>query len=69
VACYIISIQNIPGFIYTNDQKTKREIKETVSFTTPPSQENKTKNKQKTQTLRVALTKEVKDLYNKPLKH
>ena len=34
VARYKINTQKCLAFLYTNDEKTEREIKETISFTT-----------------------------------
>ena len=34
VAGYKINIQKSLAFLYTNNEKTEREIKETISFTT-----------------------------------
>ena len=54
VAVYKINIQKSLAFLYTNNEKTEREIKETISFTTVMK---------KIKYLGVNLPKEIKDLY------
>ena len=54
VAGYEINTQKSLAFLYTNNEKTEREIKETIPFTTA------TKRRKY---LGVYLTKEMKDLY------
>ena len=54
VAGYKINIQKSLAFLYTNNEKTEREIKEIISFTTVMK---------KIKYLGVNLPKEIKDLY------
>ena len=54
VAGYKINTQKSLAFLYTNNEKTEREIKETISFTTVMK---------KIKYLGVNLPKEIKDLY------
>ena len=54
VAGYKINAQKSLAFLYTNDEKSEREIKETLPFTTA------TKRKKH---LGINLRKETKDLY------
>ena len=54
VAGYKINIQKSLAFLYTNNEKTEREIKETISFTIATK---------RTKYLGVYLPKETKDLY------
>ena len=54
VAVYKINIQKSLAFLYTNNEKTEREIKETISFTTVMK---------KIKYLGINLPKEIKDLY------
>ena len=60
VAGYKINTQKSPAFLYTNNEKTEREIKETILFT------NATK---RIKYLGIYLPKETKDLYIENLKH
>ena len=53
VAGYKISTQKSLAFLYTNNEKTEREIKETIPFTSD----------KKNKILRINLLKETKDLY------
>ena len=53
VAGYKINIQESLAFLYTNNEKTEREIKETIPFTSD----------KKNKILRINLLKETKDLY------
>ena len=50
-----INIQKAPAFLYTNNEKTEREIKETLPFTTATK---------RIKYLGVYLPKETKDLYS-----
>ena len=54
VAGYKIIAQNSLAFLYTNDEKSEREIKETLSFTIATKRKNY---------LGINLPKETKDLY------
>ena len=54
VAGYKINIQKSPAFLYTNNGKTEREIKETIPFTIV---------RKKIKYLAINLPKETKDLY------
>ena len=54
VAGYKINTQKSLPFLYTNNEKTKREIKETIPFTVSP---------RRIKYLGVYLPKETKDLY------
>ena len=54
VAGYKINTQKSLAFLYTNNEKTEREIKETISFTTAVK---------RIKYLGINLPKEIKDLY------
>ena len=54
VAGYKINTQKSPAFLYTNNEKTEREIKETILFTIATK---------RIKYLRVNLPKETEDLY------
>ena len=54
VAGYKINAQKSPAFLYTNDEKSKKEIKETLPFTTAT---------RRIKYLVINLPKETKDLY------
>ena len=54
VARYKINAQKSPAFLYTNDEKSERKIKETLPFTTA---------KKRIKYLGINLPKETKDLY------
>ena len=54
VAGYKINTQKSLAFLYTNNEETKREIKETISFTTATK---------RIKYLGIYLPKETKDLY------
>ena len=54
VAGYKINTQKSPAFLYTNNEKTEREIKETISLTIAPKRINY---------LEINLPKETEDLY------
>ena len=54
VAGYKINAQKSLAFLYTNDEKSEREIKETLSFTTATK---------RIKYLEINLPKETKDLY------
>ena len=54
VARYKINAQKSLAFLYTNDEKSEREIKETLSFTTATK---------RIKYLEINLPKETKDLY------
>ena len=54
VAGYKINIQKSVAFLYTNDEKSEREIKETLPFTTATK---------RIKYLGINLLKETKDLY------
>ena len=54
-----ISIQKSLAFLYTNNEKTEREIKETIPFTTAM---------ERIKYLGINLPKETKDLYTKNYK-
>ena len=61
VAGYKINTQKSLAYIYTNNEKTKREIKETIPFTIAMK---------RIQYLGISLPKETKDLYiSKTIKH
>ena len=53
---YKINIQKSPAFLYTSNEKTEREIKETIQFTFA---------KKRIKYLGINLPKETKDLYRK----
>ena len=55
VAGYKINAQESLAFLYTNDERSEREIKETLPFTTATK---------RIKYLRINLPKEVKDLYS-----
>ena len=54
VAGYKINTQKSPAFLYTNNEKTEREIKETIPFTTATK---------RIKYLGIYLLKETEDLY------
>ena len=54
VSGYIINTQKSLAFLYTNNEKTKREIKETIPFTIATK---------RIKYLEINLPKETKDLY------
>ena len=54
ISGYKINIQQSLAFLYTNNEKTEREIKETISFTTAMK---------RIKYLEINLPKETKDLY------
>ena len=54
VAAYKINIQKSLAFLYTNNEKTEREIKETIPFTIV---------RKRIKYLGINLPKETKDLY------
>ena len=54
LAGYKINTQKSPAFLYTNNEKTEREIKETIPFTTAMK---------RIKYLGIYLPKETKDLY------
>ena len=54
LARYKINTQKSPAFLYTNDEKSEREIKETLPFTTETK---------RIKYLGINLPKETKDLY------
>ena len=62
----IVKLQDIKSthksiaFLYTNNKKIEREIKETISFTVA---------KKRIKYLGINLPKETKDLYTKTIKH
>ena len=56
VAGYKINTQKSLAFLYTNNEKTEREIKETIPFTIVMK---------KIKYLRIYLSKETKDIYRK----
>ena len=60
VAGYKINTQKSLAFLYTNDEKTERDIKETIPFTIATK---------KIKYLGVYLPKETKGLYKKTIKH
>ena len=55
LAVYKINVQKSVAFLYTNNEATERDIKESVPFTTAPKT---------IRYLGINLTKEVKDLYS-----
>ena len=59
VAGYKINAQKSLAFLYTNDEKSEREIKETLSFTLATK---------RIKYLGINLPKEIKDLYAKNYK-
>ena len=59
VAGYKINVQKSLAFLYTNDEKSKSEIKKTLSFTTATK---------RIKYLGINLPKEVKDLYSENYK-
>ena len=59
VAVYKINAQKCVAFLYTNDEKSEREIKETLLFTTATK---------RIKYLGINLPKEVKDLYSENYK-
>ena len=60
VTGYKINTQKSLAFLYTNNEKTEREIKETIPFTIAMKRINY---------LGIKLTKEIKDLYIGTIKH
>ena len=60
VAGYKINTQKYLAFLYTKNEKTEREIKETIPFTTPMK---------RIKYLGIYLPKETKDLYIETIKH
>ena len=60
VAGYKINTQKSLAFLYTNNEKIKREIKETIPFTIACNKMNK---------IGIYLSKETKDLYIETIKH
>ena len=59
VAGYIINAQKSLAFLYTNDEKSEREIKETLSFTIATKRINY---------LGINIPKETKVLYSKSIR-
>ena len=59
VAGYKINIQKSLAFLYTNNEKTEREIKETTPFTIAMK---------RIKYLEICITKETKDLYRENYK-
>ena len=55
VSGYKINAQKSPAFLYTNKERSEREIKETIPFTTAA---------ERIKYLGINLPKEVKDLYS-----
>ena len=60
VAGYKINTQKSLAFLYTNNEKTEREIKETIPFTIAT---------ERIKYLGIYLPKETKDLYIETIKH
>ena len=60
VAGYKINAQKSLAFLYSNDEKSEREIKETVPFTTATK---------RIKYLGIFLPKETKDLYAETIRH
>ena len=60
VAGYKINTQKSLAFLYTNNEKTEREIKETISFTIATK---------RIKYLEINPPKETKDLYKETIKH
>ena len=60
VAGYKINTQKSVAFLYTNNAKSEREIKETITFTTATK---------RIKYLGIYLSKETKDLLYKTIKH
>ena len=60
VAGYKINAQKSLAFLYTNDERSEREIKETIPFTIATK---------RIKYLRINLLKEVKDLYSETTRH
>ena len=60
VTGYKVNTQKSFAFLYTNNEKTEREIKETIPFTTATK---------RIKYLGIYLPKETKDLYIKNIKH
>ena len=56
---YKINTQKSPAFLYTNNEKTEREIKETISFTIAT---------ERVRYLGINLPKETKELYTENYK-
>ena len=59
VAGYRINAQKSPAFLYTNNERSEREIKETIPFTIA---------RKRIKYLGINLPKEVKDLYSENYK-
>ena len=59
VSGYKINTRKSLAFLYTNDERSEREIKETIPFTTATKKNKIPRNKR---------TKEVKDLYSENCK-
>ena len=60
VAVYKINAHKSLAFLYTNNEKSEREIKETLPFTIATK---------RIKYLGINLPKEAKDLYSKTIKH
>ena len=60
IAGYKINIQKFLAFLYTNNKKTERKIKETIPFTIAMK---------RIKYLGINLPKETKDLYIETIKH
>ena len=60
VTGYKINAQKYLAFLYTNDEKSEREIKETLPFTTATK---------RIKYLGINLPRETKDLYAENLRH
>ena len=60
VGGYKINTQKFLAFLYTNNEKTEREIKETIPFNI---------SMKRIKYLGINLPKETKDLYTKTIKH
>ena len=67
VTGYRINIQKSATFLYTSNEITQREIKETILFTIA-SKTKKLKQRKQTKIPRINLPNETKDLYSKNYK-
>ena len=63
VAGYKINTQKSFAFLYTNNEKTEREIKETIPFTIAKKRKKKKKKTKRIKYIGVYLPKETKVLY------
>ena len=69
VAGYKVNVQKSVAFLYTNNENTEREIRESIPFTIAPRYLGINLTKDTIRYLGINLTKEVKDLYSRTTEH